>query len=192
LVKGTFLLSAVAMFLPMTLLGQVAKPTTDAPPPLSKYEVFAGVDYSGANQVKGSSALIGFNVGGSAKLIKWFGATVDVGDYLSTASSNSHVSPTQVTELAGPEFYIPADSLTGFFHVLLGGAHTGGITGGKPDFSFAYGVGGGFEYAFNKKLSLRIAGDGIVSSYVIDPNNAGFSPHSHSNARATAGIGYHF
>ena len=180
------------MFLPMTLLGQVAKPTTDAPPPLSKYEVFAGVDYSSANQVKGSSPLIGFNVGASAKLIKWFGGTVDFGDYLTNATSTTHAYPNQTTFLAGPEFYIPADSLTGFVHVLLGGAHTGGITGGKPDVSFAYGVGGGFEYAFNKKLSLRISGDDIVSSYVEDPNNLGFSPHSRANARATAGIGYHF
>jgi hypothetical protein len=191
-VKGTFLLSAVAMFLPMTLVGQVSKPATDAPPPLSKYEVFAGVDYSSANQVKGSSPLVGFNLGASAKLIKWFGGTVDVGDYLANTTSTTHANPTQTTILAGPEFYIPADSLTGFIHVLLGGAHNGGITGGKPDFSFAYGVGGGFEYAFNKKLSLRISGDGIVSSYVIDPNNVGYSPHSHSNARATAGVAYHF
>ncbi len=190
--KGKFLLSAVAMFLPVTLVAQVAKPTTDAPAPLSKYEAFAGVDYSSANQVKGSSALIGFNVGASAKLIKWFGGTVDIGDYLATATSTTHANPTQVTVLGGPEFYIPADSLTGFVHVLLGGAHTGGITGGKPDFSFAYGVGGGFEYAFNKKLSLRISGDGIVSSYVIDPTNAGYSPHSHSNGRASAGVAYHF
>jgi opacity protein-like surface antigen len=193
LVKGKFLFSAAVMMLPMTLAAQVAKPTnTDAPAPLSKYEIFAGGDYSGANQVKGSSALVGFNVGGAVKLKKWFGATADFGDYLSTASSNTHASPTQVTILAGPEFYVPADSLTGFFHVLMGAAHTGGITGGKPDYSFAYAVGGGFEYAFSKKLTLRIQGDGIVSSFVIDPDNLGYSPHSHANARASAGVGYHF
>ncbi len=191
--KGKFLLSAVALFLPMTLFGQVSKPTaTDVPPPLSKYEVFAGGDYSGANQVKGSSALIGFNVGGSAKLVKWFGGTVDFGDYLSTASGNSHVSPTQTTFLAGPEFYISADNLTGFLHVMMGGAHTGGIVGGKPDVSFAYAVGGGFEYALTHRLAIRISGDAIVSSYVVDPDKLGYSPHSHSNARASGGVAYHF
>jgi hypothetical protein len=172
--------------------GQVAKPVEDAAPEFSRYEVFAGAAYSSANQVKGSSALIGFNVGASARLKKWFGGTVDFGDYLATATSNATASPTVTTFLAGPEFSIPSQNLTGFLHVMFGGAHTGGVAGVKPDVSFAYAVGGGFEYAFSKRLSLRLAGDGIVSSFVLDPSNLGYSPHSRINARATGGVAYRF
>jgi hypothetical protein len=53
-------------------------------------------------------------------------------------------------------------------------------------------VGGGFEYAFSKKLAARISGDGIVSSFVQDPTNQGFSPHARVNPRATIGVAYRF
>ncbi|HEX4322677.1 MAG TPA: hypothetical protein VHZ52_17310 [Acidobacteriaceae bacterium] len=190
--KGKFLLSAFALLAPMTLAAQVTKPTTnDAPAPFYRYEVFAGVDYMGANQVKSSSALIGGNGGVSAKLRKWFGATVDFGDYPTSATSYGLVKPTVTTFMAGPEFYIPADNLTGFFHVLMGGQHTGNA-GVKPDISFAYAYGGGFEYMLTKRLALRITGDAILSASVQDPDNQGLSPHTKSDARASAGVAYHF
>ena len=190
--KGKFFLSAFALFLPMSLAGQVTKPAAaDAAASLQRYEIFAGVDYSSANQVKGSSALIGGDVGASAKLAKWFGGTVDFADYATTATATSHVSPTMTTFLAGPEFYIPADKLTGFLHVMFGGAHTGGASE-KPDVSFAYAIGGGFEYAVGKRLAVRVSGDAVLSSFVQDPNNLGLSPHLRSNGRASAGVAYHF
>jgi len=193
LVKGKFLLSAFAVILPLSAAAQVAKPVAaDAPDKLLRYEVFGGVDYSGDNEVKSSSALIGGNVGVSAKLVKWFGATVDFGDYASQATNNGLVKPNQTTFLAGPEFYIPADNLTGFLHVLMGGSHVGGVTG-TPDVSFAFAVGGGFEYAFNKHLALRITGDGIRSSFQQETGGVTYdSAHPHTNARASAGIAWHF
>jgi hypothetical protein len=192
LVKGKFLLSAFALLLPMSVAGQVARPTTnDAPAPFYRYEVFAGADYMGANQVKSSSALIGGNGGASAKLKPWFGATVDFGDYPASATSHGLVKPTVTTFMAGPEFYIPADNLTGFFHVLFGGEHTGNANV-TPDISFAYAVGGGFEYKVKKRWALRISGDAILSASVQDPTNEGFSPHTKSDARASAGVAYHF
>jgi hypothetical protein len=191
-VKGKFLLSVVALLLPVSLplsmSAQVEKPVANAAPEFSRYEIFAGVDYSGANQVKGSSALIGGNVGFDARLKKWFGGTVDFGEY---ANSTGVAKPTVTTLLAGPEFYIPADNLTGFFHVMFGGAHTGNV-GARPDISLAYAVGGGFTYAVSPKWAIRVAGDGIYSSFVLDPTNQGFSPHLRVNARATAGVAYRF
>jgi opacity protein-like surface antigen len=196
LVKGKFLLSVVALLLSASFSGrdaaaQVAKPAAADVTAFDRYEVYGAFAYSGANQVKSSSALLGFNIGAQAKLKKWFGANVDFGDYLASATSNGLVKPTMTTFLAGPEVYIPADNLTGFFHVLFGGAHTGNA-GEKPDISFAYAVGGGFEYAFSKHLSGRMSGDGIVSSFVQDPTDQGLSPHSRVNPRATIGIGYRF
>ena len=190
--KGKFLLSAFALLMPMSLAAQVAKPTaTDAAAPFYRYEAFAGVDYMGANQVKSSSALIGGNGGVSAKLKNWFGATVDFGDYPTSATSHGLVKPTVTTFMAGPEFYIPADNLTGFFHVLFGGEHTGNASV-KPDISFAYAVGGGFEYTVKKRWAVRVSGDAVLSSSVQDPDNQGFSPHTKSDARASAGVAYHF
>jgi len=191
-VKGKFLLSAFALFMPFSLAAQVAKPAAaDDTNEFYRYEIFAGADYSSANQVFGSSALIGGNVGGAAKLKKWFGGTVDFGDYGVAATSYGRVTPDVTTLLAGPEFYIPADNLTGFLHVMFGGEHTGGA-GAKPNISFTYAVGGGFEYAIKKHWSIRISGDDVVSSTVQDPNNTGASPHPHSNGRATAGVAYRF
>ena len=190
--KGKFLLSAIALLMPVSLAAQTAKPAAaDENNEFSRYEVFAGADYSGANQVFGSSALIGGNVGADAKLKKWLGGAVDFGDYGVQATSNGRVKPTVTTFLAGPEFYIPADSLTGFLHVMFGGQHTGGV-GSKPDVAFAYAVGGGFEYTVKKHWAVRVSGDAIVASSVLDPDNEGYSPHRHSNARASAGVAYRF
>ena len=189
--KGKLLLSVFAL-LPVSLLGQVNKAAVDAPPELQRYEIFAGVDYSSANQVKSSSALIGGNVGADAKLKKWFGGTVDFGDYGISATSNGLLKPTVTTFLAGPEFYIPSDRFTGFLHVMFGGAHTGGVSA-SPDISFAYAVGGGVEYQLTKHIHARFSGDGIWSSFVLQPNGAaGESPHLRVNARASAGVAYRF
>jgi len=188
-VKGKFLLSVFAMLLPVSLAGQVAKPTAaDTTVAFDRYEVFGGVAYSSANQVKGSSALIGFNLGADAKLRRWFGGTFDFGQY---GHSSGVAEPTVTTFLAGPEFYITSDKITGFAHVLFGGAHTGGV-GAQPDVSFAYSGGGGFEYAVSNKLAVRVSGDGIFSSFVLDPTNQGYSAHLRVNARAVGGVAYHF
>ncbi len=187
--KGKFLLSVFALLLPAGLMAQVAKPAAaNAAPDFQRYEVFGGFAYSGANQVKGSSALLGFSVGADAKLKKWFGGTVDFGEY---QSSTGVAKPVVTTLLAGPEVYIPADNLTGFFHVMFGGAHTGNV-GAKPNIAFAYAVGGGFTYAVSKHWAVRASGDGIVSSFVLDPTNQGYSPHPHVNPRATFGAAYRF
>jgi len=188
-VKGKFLLSVFALVLPLSAAAQVNKPAAaDTSLEFQRYEVYAAAAYSSANQAKGSSALIGFNVGADAKLKRWFGAAVDFGDY---GLSHGDVKPTVTTFLAGPEFYIPADNLTGFLHVLFGGAHTTGINA-QPDVSFATAVGGGFEYAVSKRLAIRISGDAILSSFVEDPNNLGTSAHLRSNGRATGGVAYRF
>jgi hypothetical protein len=192
-VKGKFWLSVVAFALPVafsgvTAVGQVAKPVAEAANTFQRYELYGGVAYSSANQVKGSSALIGYNLGADAKLKKWFGGVADYGWY---GASSGVAKPTVTTFLAGPEFYIPSGSLTGFLHVMFGGAHTG-YTGTIPDVSFAYAVGGGFSYKVRDHWAVRLSGDGIVSSFVYDPNKQNFSPHARANGRAVAGVAYRF
>jgi opacity protein-like surface antigen len=191
LVKGKFLLSLMGVLLPVSMAAQVAKPTqSTSSVDFSRYEAYGAFAYSGANQVTTTSALIGVNVGVQAKLKRWFGANADFGYY---GFSHGTEKPTVTSLMAGPEFYVPADNITGFIHVLFGAEHTGGPgIGAKPDVAFAYAVGGGFEYAFSKKLSARIAGDAINAAFVQDPLNQGYSPHWHTNPRATIGVGYRF
>ncbi len=174
----------------MSLFGQVAKPAAaaDAAPEFARYEIFAGADYSSANQVKSSSALVGFNVGGDAKLKKWFGGVADFGYY---SYSHGLAAPTVTTVLAGPEFYIPSDRITGFLHVMFGGAHTGNA-GATPDVSFAYAVGGGFEYTIDRHWAVRVSGDDVLSSFVQSFGTPGQSPHTRANARASGGVAYRF
>jgi hypothetical protein len=188
LVKCKFLLSAFAL-LPISLFGQVAKPAAaDTAPEFARYEIFAGADYSSANQAKSSSALVGFNVGADAKLKKWFGGVVDFGQY---GDSHGLVTPTVTTFMAGPEFYIPSDRITGFLHVMFGGEHTGNA-GETPDISFAYAVGGGIEYALKKHWAVRVSGDDVLSSFVQSYGTPGESPHTRANARASGGVAYRF
>lgn len=187
--KGKFLLSVLTLIFPASLAAQVTTPPADAPIPFQRYEVFAGADYISANQVKNSSALVGFNVGADAKLVKWFGGEIDFGDFV--YSTSSLAAPRTTTLMAGPQFFIPSDKITGFIHVLFGGEHNSNA-GIKPDISFAYALGGGVEYALSNHLSVRVSGDAILSATTQDPNNLGFSPHTYSNGRASGGVAYHF
>lgn len=191
--KGKFLLSIFALLLPVSLFGQDAKPATpaDAAPVFYRHDVFVGFDYSSANQVLGSSALLGGNIGADIKLKPWFGGTADFGYYGANATSHSHTSANMTTILAGPEVYIPADNITGFFHVLFGAAHTGGANT-TPDYSFAYAVGGGVSYNIKPRWAIRASGDGILSSFVQAPASTGESAHMRVNPRATIGVSYRF
>jgi len=195
-VKGKFLSFAIALSLPVLLsvalprssFGQDTTPAAPAVTEFQRYVAYAGVAYSSANQVKGSSSLYGFTGSFDAKLKPWFGASADFGQY---ENSTTTVTPTVTTFLAGPSFYVPSEKFDGFFHVLFGGAHTGGV-GAIPDISFATAVGGGLEYNMRNHFWVRISGDGIYSSFVIGTTASGDSPHLRINPRAGVGISYHF
>jgi hypothetical protein len=91
--------------------------------------------------------------------------------------------------------------LDGFFHVLLGGEHTGGESA-YPKLSFAGGVGAGLEYKLNPHFALRASGDDIASSFVAPVYPAGSgnvctttsncSPHERRSSRASFGLVYKF
>jgi hypothetical protein len=114
-----------------------------------------------------------------------------VADYGQYGGSTTTVQPTVTTFLAGPSLYLPSDRFIGSLHVLFGGAHTANV-GATPDISFAYAVGGGFEYLVRGNFWVRVSGDGILSSFVLDPNHLGYSPNLRVNPRAGIGVAYHF
>lgn len=197
--KGKFLLFSVAVLLPaalfvslpVSLRGQDTTPAAaTVAPAFERYDAYAGIAYSSANQVKSSSALYGVNVAVDAKLKPWFGGTADFGQYENSTRPN--VTPTVTTVLFGPSFFVPSEKLIGFAHVLFGGAHTGGVTPISPNISFATAIGGGFEYNLRGRWWVRASGDEILSSFVQQAASTGASPHLRANPRASAGIVYHF
>ena len=174
------------MSLPLAAAAQDSKPA--AAPSFERYELGVTAAYSSANQAKGSSALVGGSAFADYKLKPWFGAEADFGEY---TGSTTAVKPTVTTFLAGPSLFLPSDKLIGNLHVLFGGAHTGNVSA-TPNISFAWAVGGGFEYQLRGHFYLKVAGDGVFSSFVLDPNNQHYSANLRVNPRATAGVAYHF
>lgn len=194
-----FLLSILAVipaaFLPLTATSQIApdRPHKEQAEPTYKYEVFAGYGYTSLNQVNQSRyGLQGVNVSVTRDWGKYFGVTADGGFYKYATSAGNPGTPSVDMVLAGPVLHADLiGPMSGFFHVLLGGAHTGGESM-NPNVSFAGGVGGGLEYKLSPRFFIRASGDDIASSFVSDPDHLGYSPHERRNSRATFGVVYKF
>jgi hypothetical protein len=198
-VTRKFLLSILAVIpavcLPLTATSQIApdRPHKEQAEPTYKYEVFAGYGYTSLNQVNQSRyGLQGPNVSVTRDWGKYFGVTADGAFYKYATSAGNPGTPSVDLVMVGPVLHADLmGPMSGFFHVLLGGAHTGGESM-TPNISFAGGVGGGLEYKLSPRFSLRASGDDIASSFVSDPNHQGFSPHERRNSRATLGVVYKF
>lgn len=160
-----------------------------------KYTVFVGYGYKSLNQVNQSRhGLQGTEISGTRDFSKYFGLQLDGAYYRAALGSNGSNpgDPSVTTILAGPVFHAPLSSkLDGFVRVLIGGEHTGGESM-KPDVSFAGGYGVGVDWNFSKRISFRASGDDIISAFVQDPDNLGYSPHKRSNSRAAFGFVYKF
>jgi hypothetical protein len=158
-----------------------------------KYTVYAGYGYTSLNQVDQSrSGLQGVNVSVTRNFGKYFGLTADGADYKWSVKSGNPGTPTVQTVLFGPVLHANLyGKVDGYFHVLLGGAHTGG-EGMTPKVSFAGGMGVGMDYNLNRRWAIRAGGDDIASSFVADPNHLGYSTHEHWNGRGTIGVVYKF
>jgi hypothetical protein len=198
-VTRKFLLSILAVipavFLPLTATSQIApdRPHKEQAEPTFKYEVYAGYGYTSLNQVNQSRyGLQGANFSVTRDWGKYFGLTADGAFYNYATSQGNPGSPKVDLVLLGPVLHAQLIGRTsGFFHVLLGGAHTGGESM-TPNISFAGGVGGGLEYQLKPRIFIRASGDDIASSFVSDPNHLGYSPHERRNSRATLGVVYKF
>ena len=187
----SILIAVPAALMPLAALSQVAPAERAAAS--YKYEVYAGYGYVSLNQVDQSrNGLQGVDVSVTRDWGQYFGITAQGGYYKFAYDSTNPGNPSVGTLLAGPVLHVPLFRKTSaFFHLLLGGQHTGGesIT---PDFAFALGAGGGVEYQLKPRILLRISGDEIISSSTEDPNHLGYSSHEHKNPHATIGVVYKF
>jgi hypothetical protein len=173
--------------------------SADQVEPSYRYEVYAGYAYTSLNQVNQSRhGLQGVDLSVTRDWGRYFGITAD-GAYFKYPIStpvveNSTITPSVEQVLFGPSFHASLYGKTsGFFHVLLGGEHTGGASQ-TPNISFAGGVGGGLEYRLKQHFSLRASGDYIGASFSVTGNSAalGYSSHRTFDSRATFGVVYKF
>ena len=192
-----------AMFMPLAATSQIApdRPArTEQAEPSYKYEVFAGYGYTSLNQVNQSRiGLQGVNISVTRDWGKYFGVTADGGYYAYAYGGTNPGDPKVETVLFGPALHANLfRNLDGFFHVLLGGEHTGGEKYTHPKVSFAGGVGVGMDYKLSHRISLRVSGDDIASSFASNTSNIlcnegdECSAHRRNNARAAFGLVYKF
>ena len=199
--KRTFWFSILAVIpaalLPLAATSQVApasgKGSAQQGESSYKYEVYAGYGYTSLNQVNQSRAgMQGVNVSVTRNFGKYFGVIADGADYKWALKSGNPPGVTVQAVLFGPQLHANLyGRVDGFFHVLLGGEHTGGESM-TPNISFAGGAGAGLDYKLSPRFAVRASGDDIASSFVSDPTHQGYSPHEHRNSRATIGVVYKF
>jgi hypothetical protein len=214
--KSKFLLSILAIvaaaFMPLAATSQLIHARhSEAPAEKAvashKYEVFAGYGYTSMNQVNQSRhGLQGVNVSVTRDWGRFFGITADGAFYKyplgHPAIQNSTLAPSVDAVLLGPVVHAKLfGHYDGFFRVLLGGEHIGGVNA-YPNLSFAGGIGAGLDYNLSSHFSLRASGDDIASSFVAPvypagsgnacTTNSGCSPHQRRSSRASFGLVYKF
>lgn len=190
------ILAAVpAALMPLAAQCQAAPSAGERPEVAAKYEVFAGYSYTSLNQVNQSRyGLQGVEISATRNLGKYFGVLADGSYYKYALGTGNPGSPSVQEVFFGPVLHANLyGHFDGFVHVLLGGAHTGG-EGMTPNISFAGGAGGGMDYRLTPRLSLRASGDDIAASFSVRNNSAqaGYSPHTTRNSRASFGLVYRF
>jgi hypothetical protein len=208
----SILAMVAAALMPLAATSQIAPERSkrvEQAEPTYKWEAFAGYGYTSLNQVNQSRyGLQGVNLSLTRDWGKYFGLTAD-GAFYSTPISSGNPCPTKApctptvdVVLFGPVLHANlSDRLSGFFHVLLGGEHTGGENA-YPNLSFAGGAGIGMEYKLSQRFAVRVSGDDIASSFLAPvypvgsgdacTTNSGCSAHERRNSRAAFGVVYRF
>ena len=184
-----------AVLMPLAASCQIVldKPPAEPPEHVYKYEAYVGFGYTSLNQINQSRyGLMGINASVTRDFGKYFGVIAEGDYYWHPVSTGNPVDAKVLLLMAGPVLHIDIyERFSGFMRGYIGGAHTGGASA-YPDVSFAGRSGGGMEYRLNPRVSIRVSGDDILSSFVEDPNHLGFSPHRRGNPRAAVGAVYRF
>jgi hypothetical protein len=191
----SFLAAASAIVIPFSAAGQVApeRAPKDLTGPDYKYEAYVGYSYTSLNQVNQSrSGLQGVSASVMRGFGDHFGLKADGSYYAWAVTATNAGSPNVSLVLVGPVAHANLfEKWSAYGEVLLGGAHTGGVTI-QPKVSFAGGFGMGVDYNKNARWSIRAFGDDIGSSFTLVPFQPGDSPHMRWNARAGIGAVFHF
>ncbi|WP_420236516.1 hypothetical protein ACOBR2_12880 [Telmatobacter bradus] len=200
--KSKFLLLLVAAvpaaLMPLTAAGQVAPEhhrTTERGAITYKYQAFAGLGYTGLNQVGQSRhGLYGGTLAVTRDVTRHFGVTANGDYYKPSLSSGNPGNPSVLSVTVGPEVKMALfGNMEGFAHILLGVEHTGGENM-TPTASFSSGFGAGVIYNLSPHWATRLSGDRQSDSFSFRNNSTelGNSPHTHYNARMAVGVVYRF
>jgi len=208
IVAATFLpLPASSQFLHVLHRHRDREAPAEKPVAAHKYEIFSGYGYTSMAQVNQSRyGLQGANVSVTRDWGRFFGITADGAFYKYPISHpairNSTLVPSLDAVMFGPVVHAHLfKNYEGYFHVLLGAEHIGGVNA-YPNISFAGGIGCGVDRKLTQHISLRLGGDDIASSFVAPVYPAGSgqvctttsncSPHERRSSRAEFGVVYKF
>jgi hypothetical protein len=163
--------------------------TTSGPSPghkdWSAAEVYGGYSYLNVdtNGLTARQSMNGWETGIAGNFNRWFAAEAEFAGYYKTLYGGS---ASDYSYLAGPRFnFRPV-----FLRVLIGGDHLGGsvagISGSQDGLAAA--AGGGVQWRFASRFSLRTSVDYVLSRH----NILGGSSVTQNNVRASVGIVFHF
>jgi hypothetical protein len=125
-----------------------------------KAEVFGGYQWTSMDFGAGNDRqnFNGWNAALTGYMNNNFGITAD---FSGSYKSESGVSVKSYTYMFGPTLRAPMDNATPFVHALFGGVHesasASGLGGLGSDSSFAYAIGGGFDYNMSPGVAIRVA-----------------------------------
>jgi opacity protein-like surface antigen len=146
-----------------------------------KAEFFAGYEYEHLNP--GGRGCHGFDVNLAYNVKDWVGAVGDFG-FCRETGLPSGISAHDFNYMFGPRVtYRNNSKLQPFGQVLFGGQHEGTNSLGTAN-SFALTLGGGVDYKYNDRFSIRV----IQAEYLWNH----FGGTGWNNARITAGLVYTF
>ncbi len=159
----------------------------------SRFDISAGYAYVRSNAPPGGCGCFSMNgVDASAaySLTRYLGV---VGDFATVHAGNVNASGLALnltSYLFGPQVSIPVHSrFHPFGHVLVGGAHAGGLSyggAGAPANAFAMAVGGGLDVRVNHAFSVRL----FEADYYLTHFQNGVNSEE-NNLRLTFGVVFH-
>ena len=144
----------------------------------SQFDIFGGYSYL---HVSPGSGLPGANTNGweaqaTGNLSEYVGVTADFdGHYGTVFGPGGH----DHNFLFGPTLSYRTDRVTGFGHVLFGASHAGS-SAGVSDTSFAWAIGGGVDWNFEKRFAIRVGQFDYLPTY--------FGHTTQHNFRYSAGV----
>jgi opacity protein-like surface antigen len=172
--------------------------TTQAQEERKTIDVFAGYSYVRANPATVSNDHFSLN-GGTASVAynfnNWLSGVADFGGYHTTNGLASGLDGTLSTYLFGPRVsYRHFGRVTPFAEVLFGDAHAGGgVFTTNSQNAFAMTVGGGVDYRFSRRLSIRpLKVDYLLTRFNEFNSFNSLSTQTQNNLRVSTGIVFRF
>lgn len=152
-----------------------------------KAEVFGGYQWTSVDVGSGFDRQ-NFN-GWNAALTGYFNPNFGItADFSGAYKSESGVSVKSYSYLFGPTLRGHMDKASPFVHALFGGVHesanASGLGGLGSDSSFAYAIGGGFDYDMSPNVAVRVAQFDFLGTR--------FGGETQKNFRYSGGIVFRF